>query len=412
MQITQHSADGILEFRLTGRIDAAWGELLRASIDEAVRGGSHHVALNCAGVDYISSLGIGVILTQYRLLKSVNGSLVVTEPSRFVRQILTTVGLDKILIEGAVNGAPAPAAPAPVQRITRGAVVYEVYPQPVTRPLSCTLIGEPGKLAMPGFSASDCRSVSFPFGTFGLGLGAFGAGFPDCEDRFGEFLAAGGCAVALPSSETDAVPDYVIQEGGLIPRVETLYALTGAGDFSSMVRFDSASEGAGTLGLSELVATLLELSASPAVAFVALAEASCVIGASLLKSPALGPLPRSVPEIRDWLSFTTERDSNRSLALLVGVAVREIPEEAAAFLRPLRPDSPISAHIHAAVFPYRPVQRGELPFAGAMAKTVAASNPSALLHLMADSRPYEGAGETDLTRGACWMGPLRSFTKG
>ncbi|MGD0155398.1 MAG: STAS domain-containing protein [Terracidiphilus sp.] len=409
MQITQHPGDEMLELRLNGRIDATWGEHLGDTIEKAVRAGSHRVALNCAGVNYISSLGIGVIVTQYKLLKSVNGSLVITEPSKFVRQILTTVGLAGILIDGAEMAVAAPAA---AHRQVLGGAAYEVYPQPVAKPLSCTLIGEPDRLTTTGFSAADCRSVAFPSGTFGLGLGAFGTGFADCESRFGEFLAAGGCALALPTSEGDAVPDYVVQQGDLIPRVETLYALTGAGDFSTMVRFDALADGPGKLGVSELATALLDLSSSAAIAFVVLAETACMVGASLLKSPALRPLAPGIPGVRDWLSFTTERVSEKSLALLVGVAGRNIAEEATDFLRPLRPDSPIRAHIHAAVFNYRPVQRGELPFAGTVAKVIAASNPKALLHLMADSRPYEGAGETDLTRGACWMGPLHTFARG
>src|SRR5438270_5344731 len=101
MDITQHPAGEVLELRLKGRIDATWVEHLENTIEKAVRAGSHHLALNCSGVDYISSLGIGVIVTQYKRLKSVNGSLVVTQPSKFVRQILETVGLAGILIEGA-----------------------------------------------------------------------------------------------------------------------------------------------------------------------------------------------------------------------------------------------------------------------------------------------------------------------
>lgn len=411
MQITQHPGDELLELRLTGRVDATWGEHLSATIEKAVRAGSHRVALNCAGVDYISSLGIGVIVTQYKLLKSVNGSLVITEPSKFVRQIITTVGLAGILLEGSKDMAPAAAAPS-VHREVRGGAVYEIHPQPVTHPLSCTLIGEPAKLSTTGFDAADCRSVPFPSGTFGLGLGAFGTSFADCEGRFGEFIAAGGCTLVLPTSDPDGVPDYVVAEGDLIPSVETLYGLAGEGDFSTMVRFDPLADGSGKLGLSELVTALLDFSGSSAIAFVILAETACIVGASLLKSPTLGPLVHSVPAVRDWLTFTTERVSEKSLALLVGVAGRNMPDHTAPFFRTLRTDAAILAHVHAAVFNYRPVQRGELSFAGTVPKVIAASNPKALLHLMADSRPYEGVGETDLVRGACWMGSIETFTRG
>ena len=409
MEITQHPRGELLELRLNGRLDGTWGDHLSATIEKAMRAGSHHLALNCSGVNYISSLGIGVIVTHYRMLKSVNGSLVVTYPSKFVRQILDTVGLTSILIDGADASI---AASARACRKVRGGAAYQLYPQLATHPLSCSLIGDPGKLATSGFSAADCRSVMFPRGTFGLGLGAFGTGFADCENQFGEFLAAGGCAIALPTGEHDAAPDYLIQEGSLIPRVETLYGLSGAGDFSTMVRFDAIGEGLEKIGLSELLATLLDFSSASAIGFVVLAETVCTIGISLLKSPAVGPVDYAVPGVRDWLSFTTERVSEKNLALLVGVAGRDVGDETAAFLRPLRPGSPIHAHVHGAIFNYRPVQRGELPFVGTISNIIGASNPKALLHLITDSRPYDGVGETDLSRGACWMGPIHTFARG
>lgn len=409
MEISQHPRGELLELRLKGRIDATWGEHLSTTIERAVREGSHHLALDCSGVDYISSMGIGVIVTHYKVLKSVNGSLVVTQPSKFMRQILDTVGLTSILIDGA---EPPTATSVAARRETRGGAVYELHPQLAALPLSCTLIGIPAKLTTTGFSAADCQSVMFPRGSFGLGLGAFGMGFADCENRFGEFLAAGGCAVSLPAGEPDAVPDYLIQEGGLIPRVECLYALRGIGDFSTMVRFDSLSEESGKIGISELITALLDLSSAPAIGFVVLAEAACVVGCRLLRSPTGRPVDHAWPGVRDWLSFTTERTSEKSVALLVGVAGSKLPNEAAAFLRPIRPGSEICAHVHAAVFNYRPVQRGELPFAGTISNVIATSSPKALLHLMADSRPFDGIGETDLARGACWMSPLETFTRG
>jgi anti-anti-sigma factor len=411
MQITQHPGADSLELRLTGRIDATWAEHLSRTIENAVRAGSHRVVLNFAGVEYISSLGIRVLFIQYKLLTSVKGSLGISHASEFCRNILSTVGLADILI-GEDAQAAASTAPEPARKQTRGGAIYEVYPQPASRPLTCALLGEPGRLGSTGFGTADCRTVTFSSGTFGVGLGAFGEGFADCQGRFGEFLAAGGCAIALPTSEPHALPDYVVELGGLVPRVEMLYGLAGEGDFSRMVRFDALADGPGKIGLSELVDTLIEFSGAGAIAFVVLAEAAGVVGATLLKSPAGMPLAHELPAVRDWLSFTTERTGEKNLCLLVGVAGRAIEGEAALFLRPIKADSQVSAHVHAAVFPYRPVQRGELPFGKVVADTLAASTPSAVLHLMADSRPFEGVGETDLARGACWMGPLHSIARG
>ena len=409
MQITQHPGDESLELRVSGRLDATWADYLSNTIENAVRAGSHRIVLNFAGVDYMSSLGIRVLFVQYKLLRSVNGSLKISNPTEICRNILTTVGLVELIVSDGPRAA-LNAAPKQIPKITRGSATFEVYPQSSLKPLTCALIGKPEQLVSTGYTESACRQLTFAGGTFGLGLGAFGEGFADCADRFGEFLAAGGCAIAQPTNDPQALPDYVVEQGALVPRVETLYALAGAGDFAKMVRFDSLANGPGMIGLSELVESLIEFSESEVIAFVVLAEAAGLVGATLRRSPAAHPISLDLPNVRDWLSFTTERTSDKSLGLLIGVAGRKIQGEAAAFLRPMKTDSAIAAHIHAALFPYRPVQRGELPFAQTVAKVLEASTPTAVLHLMADTRPFEGVGETDLVRGACWMGPLKTIT--
>lgn len=410
MEITQHPGAGLLELRLTGRIDATWAEHLGKNIESAVRAGSHQIVLNFAGVDYISSLGIRVLIMQYKLLKSVKGNLGISHPNEFCRDILTTVGLAELLVRDDVKG-PA-AAPERKPKQTINGATYEVYPQQVTLPLSCMLIGEPERLGSSGFGKDHCRSMTFASGSFGLGLGAFGESFADCEGRFGEFLAADGCAITLPTNEPHALPDFVVEQGGLVPRVETLYAITGTGDFSSMVRFDALPGGPGMIGLSELVMSLMQLADSDAIGFVVLAEAAGLVGASLRKSPAGQAVSHSLPDVRDWLSFTSERTAEKSLCLLVGVAGRNLQDGSTPFLRPIKSESPVKSHIHAAGFPYRPVPRGELPFATTIAGALAVSTPNAVLHLMADARPFEGVGETDLARGACWIGPLNSIARG
>ena len=48
MEITQHPGADSLELRLSGRIDATWGAHLGATIENAVRAGSHRIVLNFA----------------------------------------------------------------------------------------------------------------------------------------------------------------------------------------------------------------------------------------------------------------------------------------------------------------------------------------------------------------------------
>lgn len=409
MNITQHPRAGWLELRLTGRLDTTWAAHVSDTIESVVQSGAHQIVLNFARVEYISSLGIRVLLTHFKRLKSVNGSLSVSEPSEATLGILRQTGLAAMLVNEGFAGK-AESAPATAS-LTRVGASYEIYPQAVSAPLSCKAVGRPERLVTLGFEAADCRALTFPRGAFGLGLGAFGNGFADCRDRFGEFLAAGGCAITLPTDDSQALPDYVMEQGTFVPRVETLYALVGSGDFSTMIRFDADSEGGGKVGLAELVDAMLSISNAEIIAFAVLAEVAGLVGATLRRSPATGPLSVELPGVRDWLSFSTERIGKRGLAMLIGVAASEAPSESAPFLRPLGIAEAVQAHVHAALFPYRPVQRGELPFAETMAGLLASSTPETVVHLMPDTRPYEGVGETDLVRGACWVGPLPAITR-
>jgi anti-anti-sigma factor len=410
MEITQHPGVELLELRLTGRLDATWADHVGNTIENAVRAGSHQIVLNFAGVDYISSLGIRVLVNHYKRLKSINGSLSISHPSTTTRSILKAAGLAEFFLSKVAESVTSAVAKSATE-LKRKGVTYQIYPQSISAPLSCVVVGQPERL-LTGCQEADCRPLNFATGSFGLGLGAFGEGFADCRDRFGEFLAAGGCAITLPTNDPHALPDYVLEEGVLVPRVETLYAIAGTGEFSSMVRFDSTADGPGTIGLSELVDTLVELSEAETAAFVVLAEVAGLVGATLRRSPAAVAVSLELPGVRDSLSFTTERAGERSLALLVGVATHKVMGEAAAFLRPMKLGASTHAHVHAALFPYRPVQRGELPFGKTVADILTASTPGSVMHLMADTRPFEGVGESDLVRGACWVGPLQTISRG
>ena len=409
MQISQHPTADSVELRLMGRLDATWADHVSDSIEATVRAGCHRIVLNFAGVNYISSLGIAVLLKHYQRLKAVNGSLVICEPSPSTLKVLSAAKLTGFLVSDRPTAAATSAA---ARSLERGAASFHVYPQAIAAPLTCAAVGDPGKLAAGGLGESDTRPLSFATGTFGIGIGAFGEGFDDCRNRFGEFLAAGGCAITLPTNERHALPDYVIEEGALVPRIEALYALTGGGDFPWMVRFDARATGPGKVALSELLDTGFELAQGEIVAFVILSETAGLVGATLRRSPGTGPVSLEFPSVRDWVSFTTERSAERCLALLVGVAARKPPPQAAAFLRPMNGNDGVHAHVHAALFPFRPVQQGELPFGKTIGSLLAASPPSTVMHLMADTRPFEGVGETDLVRGACWLGAVQDISRG
>ena len=151
MHISHHPHVDSVELKLTGRLDATWAEHVSDSIETAVRTGAHRIVLNFAGVSYISSLGIGVLMKHYQRLKAVNGSLTVCEPSAATLKVLNAAGLAIYLV---TDGTAAAVVPAD-RIVERPEATYHAYPQAVVRPMTCAAIGAPEKLTGAGFAQGD-----------------------------------------------------------------------------------------------------------------------------------------------------------------------------------------------------------------------------------------------------------------
>ena len=237
------------------------------------------------------------------------------------KQVLDLCGLSPILLSGR-SPAVRPAPKQEVRRFSSSSASFEVMESAAEKALSLQRIGDPGLLKGCRFSANDCRTVAFPPATFGFGLGAFGDGFEDSQTRFGEFLAVDGSAAYLPTDGTN-VPDFMVSSGELVPEINVLYGLQCEGGFTHLARFESTSADS-PITLAELVRSALEISGAPAIGMVMVAESAGLVGAALRRSPAaargVNDAPFKYPEVRSWLSFSTERLYSRSLALISGVA--------------------------------------------------------------------------------------------
>jgi hypothetical protein len=142
---------------------------------------------------------------------------------------------------------------------------------------------------------------------------------------------------------------------------------------------------------------------------VMVAESAGLMGAALRRSPARAAAetaPFTFPQIREWLSFTPERVYPRSLALVVGVAVRAEHAELTRLLRPLGSEAWPAGHFHAAAFSYRPLQKGQVDLRHTVSTLFEAETLQGVLHLVNDDRAIVGSGQSEFVRGACWVGPI------
>jgi anti-sigma B factor antagonist len=91
-------AAGVAVVTVTGEVDVATCELLRDGLlrvvtDDTDRG----LVVNLAGVNFLDSSGLGVLIGAWHRLGARRGSLALAAPSRQIQRILATTGLTKVL---------------------------------------------------------------------------------------------------------------------------------------------------------------------------------------------------------------------------------------------------------------------------------------------------------------------------
>src|SRR5919198_1011782 len=128
MEIRCASGGDIEDVALTGRLDGYWSDHLKSALSDVVRGGRHHVRLDCSQVSFLSSAGIGVLMKFHQELERINGTFQIVNPSTAVATVLRVTRLDRFLI---ASPGPGPSAPRererPTRRFTRADVGFDVF---------------------------------------------------------------------------------------------------------------------------------------------------------------------------------------------------------------------------------------------------------------------------------------------
>jgi anti-anti-sigma factor len=418
------------DVRPDGRLDAERALQLAAALEEMLRDGTRTAVVDLSAVSFASSAGAAAIVRSAREFAAVRGELFVAWPPPLVRLSLEAVGLVGRVLEtteapdrGRISSAldlrgrqgrltrewHTPAARAATD------THYETVPRVAGGTLDCHVVGRP--VAWGGRPAGgDRHAIQLDEGAFALGLGAIDDGATPSGDGAGELLAAGGVLFHLPTSGA-GVPDYLATVAGRPPSAIVEAGIICRGEFSHLVRFRAPP--AHPVALSELAHVCLEAAASDAVGLVVVAETAGLVGA-WRRPPSTSPAPGIAASnaaasaahdaatlLREWLSLTAEPAHAGTTTLVVGVAARRADAPLADHLRPLGRAPALRAHLHAAVFPYRPVPQRTIGVTPLVAGLLDQSlGVRAVLHLLDDGRPGRGAGESTFLRGLAWTAPI------
>ena len=395
MEITKERANNVVHLRLSGRLDNHWSQSLDDVLHEVAREGARHVRLDFSGVTYLSSAGAAVLMKHHRDAMAAHGSLQISAASERARNTLRLMGFVELLIAGARSqSARAKTFSIPLPLESEHAT-FE----------SRVLEGRKSEYSVSGNPNLQAQAtpLSIYRDVFALGVGALAANADECRDSFGEFVAAAGGAAYMPTDGTPT-PDYMLSTVGLVPTVQALYAITFRGAPSHQLRFEANAADAG-VPLSEIVRACVALAETPTVGIVMAADIAGLVCARLRRSPARAAAVQfDFPAVREWMSFTPEREFARFSGLVVGLVSASPSASLAPFLRPVSDD--YHGHFHAVVTAFRSLPRGKLPVADIVAAWLQPRSVISVVHLLRDARPIEGAGESEFQRGACWIFPI------
>ncbi|MCX6239117.1 MAG: STAS domain-containing protein [Bacteroidia bacterium] len=384
---------------LEGRLDANWAGHLEDYLNSLIREGSYHLVLNMAGVQYISSAGIRILVNQYKKIKKIGGSFILEALSTSVSEVLEMVGMKGLLTEGAPKNTTAEKVESQFLEIKSYRYDNEVVSN---EQMTLRLTGNPGLALTSGFTATDNQKIKFAANQYGLGIGAIGDGFEDCKSRYGEFLAIGEALVYKPS-DGSKIPDYMVKTGKLEPEINTLCSIQAEGVFSNRITFEPLELNP-SISLADLASGFAQTTGHKQFVFLVIAEIGGLVGMSLSTPPVDRKLLFEFPGIRENISFTTEPAYSRMLTVSLGFYALAPEEPLKSFLRPVKPGSSALIHTHTAVFPFQVLPKNETSAGKLLIRLLESSIAQDVLHLIHDSREIAGLGDSTFKQGVAWVG--------
>jgi anti-sigma B factor antagonist len=96
MEISRKVIDGVDVLGVTGRIDAATSKDVEAALNSLIDQNKTKIIVDLAAVEYISSVGLRVLLASLKKLRQKDGSLMLASLQPFVRDVFQVAGFNKL----------------------------------------------------------------------------------------------------------------------------------------------------------------------------------------------------------------------------------------------------------------------------------------------------------------------------
>lgn len=98
LEINEDKSPGAARFVLKGRVNAASADALLYRLETALKEERKNIVVNMSQVEYLSSVGIRVILKIYKQAMESGGKFSIERPSEIVKNVLGMVALKELMV--------------------------------------------------------------------------------------------------------------------------------------------------------------------------------------------------------------------------------------------------------------------------------------------------------------------------
>ena len=97
MEITQKEESGIVSLSIVGRLDADSSPEAEKVVKEALAGETKRVLFDLSALEYLSSAGLGVLLSAAKEMRRRDGKIVLCSLNEFVKEIFEVSGFQSLI---------------------------------------------------------------------------------------------------------------------------------------------------------------------------------------------------------------------------------------------------------------------------------------------------------------------------
>ncbi len=97
MEMVEQKDGEVLTLSLAGRLDGVTSKGVEERILGLIDGGARRMLLDLAGLEYVSSIGLRVLMLAAKRMKAAGGRLAVAELRPAIRKVFDIAGFDTVL---------------------------------------------------------------------------------------------------------------------------------------------------------------------------------------------------------------------------------------------------------------------------------------------------------------------------